>query len=62
MLKGLGINPHINQNSTLAEIEAEMDFATARAEELDWEMSKEDHDKLMALLRLARAKGSKKSW
>lgn len=62
MLKGLGLNPFINHNSTLVEIETELETALARAEQLDWEISESEERSLMALTKLAKAKGSKKSW
>lgn len=62
MLKGLGLNPFITANSLLAEIETELEQALARAEQLDWEISQIEEEQLLALTRLAKAKGSKKSW
>jgi hypothetical protein len=63
MLKGLGLNPFINQNSTLAEIEQELETALDRAENvLDWDITESEERQLLALTRLAKAKGSKKSW
>lgn len=62
MLKGLGLNPFITANSTLAEIETELEDALARAEQLDWEITDEEERSLMALTKLAKAKGSKRKW
>jgi hypothetical protein len=62
MLKGLGLNPFITRNSSLSEVEAELTFALARAEELDWEITDEEERQLMALTKLAKAKGSTKKW
>ena len=62
MLKGLGLNPFITRNSSLAEIETELEFVLARAEELDWEISSEEERQLMKLTQLAKAKGSTKKW
>lgn len=62
MLKGLGLNPFITANSTLAEIETELEFALSRAEELDWEITDREEQALISLTRLAKAKGSKRKW
>ena len=62
MLKGIAINPFINRNSTLAEIETELEICLARAEELDWEITDSEERSLMELTRLAKAKGSKRKW
>lgn len=62
MLKGLGLNPFITRNSSLSEIEAELTACLARAEELDWDITESEERSLMELTRLAKAKGSKKSW
>jgi len=62
MLKGLAINPFINENSGLREIEAELENALATAEKLDWEITEDEERKLIALTKLARAKGSKREW
>ncbi len=62
MFKGLGLNPFITRNSSLAEIEAELTACLARAEELDWEISDREEQALIALTRLAKAKGSTKKW
>jgi hypothetical protein len=62
MLKGLGLNPFITANSTLAEIETELETALARAEQLDWEITDSEERSLMALTKLAKAKGSKRKW
>jgi hypothetical protein len=62
MLKGLGLNPFITANSTLAEIETELETCLERAEALDWEISDEEERSLMALTKLAKAKGSKRKW
>ena len=62
MLKGLGLNPFITRNSSLAEIEAELTACLARAEELDWEITESEERSLMELTRLAKAKGSTKRW
>ena len=62
MLKGLGLNPFITANSTLAEIETELETALARAEQLDWEITDSEERQLLALTRLAKAKGSKRKW
>jgi hypothetical protein len=62
MLKGLGLNPFITRNSSLVEIETELETALARAEQLDWEISPEEERGLMALTQLAKAKGSTKRW
>jgi hypothetical protein len=62
MLKGIAINPFINANSTLAEIEQELEDALARAEQLDWEITDQEERELLALTRLAKAKGSKRNW
>jgi hypothetical protein len=62
MLKGLALNPFITRNSTLAEIETELETALARAEELDWEISQSEEEQLLALTRLAKAKGSTRKW
>lgn len=62
MLKGIAINPFINRNSTLAEIEEELTACLARAEELDWDIRPSEEEALIALTRLAKAKGSTKKW
>jgi hypothetical protein len=62
MLKGLGLNPFITRNSTLAEIETELEDALALAEICDWEITEQEERELLALTRLAIAKGSKKKW
>lgn len=64
MLKitGLGINPYITRNSSLADIEAELTSSLARAEALDWEITEEEERWLMSLTKLAKAKGSTKRW
>lgn len=62
MLKGLGLNPFINRNSTLAEIEQELEDALALAEICDWDITEQEERELLALTRLAIAKGSKKKW
>ncbi len=58
----LAINPFINSNSTLTQIEAELETALNRAEKLDWEITEEDERELVRLTVLARAKGSKREW
>lgn len=62
MLKGLALNPFITENSTLAEIETELETAMARLEELDWDITESEARSLMALTRLAKAKGSTRKW
>jgi hypothetical protein len=62
MLKGLGLNPFINRNSSLAEIEEELTACLARAEELDWDIKPSEEQALIALTKLAKAKGSTKRW
>lgn len=62
MLKGLGLNPFITANSTLAEIEQELEDALALAEICDWEITEEEERELLALTKLAKAKGSKRKW
>ena len=62
MLKGIAINPFINANSSLAEIETELEQCLARAEQLDWEITDSEERSLMALTKLAKAKGSKRKW
>jgi hypothetical protein len=62
MLKGLGLNPFITRNSSLAEIEAELTACLARAEELDWDITDDEERQLIALTRLAKAKGSTRKW
>jgi hypothetical protein len=62
MLKGLGINPYITRNSSLAEVEAELTALLARAEELDWDITDDEERHLVSLTRLAKAKGSTKRW
>jgi hypothetical protein len=63
MLKGLGLNPFITRNSSLAEIEKELETALDRAENvLDWDITDEEERQLMALTRLAKAKGSTRKW
>jgi hypothetical protein len=62
MLKGLGINPYITRNSSLAEIEKELEVSLARAEQLDWEITDEEEAWLLSLTRLAKAKGSTRKW
>lgn len=59
----LPMNPHINHTSTLAEIEAELEFLIEYAEtKLDWEISDYEEKQLMALTKLAKAMGSKRRW
>jgi hypothetical protein len=62
MLKGLAVNPFIDHNSTLAQIEAELEVSLNRAEALDWDITDEDERDLLRLTNLARAKGSKRDW
>lgn len=63
MLKGLAFNPYITHNSSLEEIETELASLLEYAEkELDWDISDWEEKKLMALTKLARAKGSKRKW
>ena len=62
MLKGIAINPFITRNSSLAEIETELETCLARAEELDWEISMSEEQQLIALTKLAKAKCSTKKW
>jgi hypothetical protein len=63
MLKGLGINPFITRNSSLAEIEKELEMCLDRAENvLDWELTQKEEEWLMSLTRLAKAKGSTRKW
>lgn len=63
MKKQLVINPYINQNSSLEEIETELAFLIEYAEkELDWDISDWEQKQMMALTRLAKAKGSKRKW
>jgi hypothetical protein len=62
MLKGIAINPFINRNSSLAEIETELESCLALAEKLDWDISFSEEQQLIALTRLAKAKGSTKKW
>ncbi len=62
MLKGLGLNPFITRNSSLAEIEKELETVLARAEELDWDITDDEERQLIALTRLAKAKGSTRKW
>lgn len=63
MLKGLAFNPYIDHNSTLEEIETELASLLDYAEKvLDWEISAYEEKQLMALTKLARAKGSKRKW
>lgn len=62
MLKGLGLNPFITRNSSLAEIETELETCLARAEALDWEITESEEQALIALTRLAKAKGSTRKW
>lgn len=58
----LTINPFINQKSTLAEVEAELEFLLTQAEGLDWSISRMEEQHLKMLTTLAKAKGSKKRW
>jgi len=59
----LPINPYISINSSLEEIETELAFLIDYAEtKLDWEISAYEEKQLMALTKLARAKGSKRKW
>jgi hypothetical protein len=63
MLKGLAFNPYITINSSLEEIETELADLLAYAENvLDWEISAYEEKQLMALTKLAKAKGSKRKW
>lgn len=63
MLKGLPLNPYINHNSSLEEIETELAFLLDYAEtKLDWELTDSEERELMALTKLAKAKGSKRKW
>lgn len=61
--KSLPLNPYISHTSTLAEIEAELEFLIEYAEtKLDWEISEYEEKQMMLLTKLARAKGSKRKW
>ena len=63
MKKGLVINPYVNHNSSLEEIEAELRFLIDYAEkELDWNISDWEQRQMMLLTKLAKAKGSKVKW
>jgi hypothetical protein len=63
MFKSLPINPFISHTSTLAEVEAELEFLIKYAEtEMDWEISDYEEKQLMALTKLARALGSTRKW
>lgn len=63
MKKGLAINPYINHNSSLEEIETELRSLIEYAEkELDWDISDWEQRQMMALTKLAKAKGSKVKW
>jgi hypothetical protein len=63
MLTGLGINPFITRNSSLAEIEKELEMCLDRAENvLDWQLTRKEEEWLMSLTRLAKAKGSTRKW
>lgn len=63
MLKGLAFNPYITINSSLEEIETELAYLLDYAENvLDWEISAYEEKQLMALTKLAKAKGSKRKW
>jgi hypothetical protein len=63
MKKALTFNPYINHNSSLEEIETELAWLLDYAEkELDWEISASEERQLMALTKLAKAKGSKRKW
>jgi hypothetical protein len=63
MKKGLAFNPYINHNSSLEEIETELADLLDYAEKvLDWEISDFEEKQLMALTKLAKAKGSTRKW
>jgi hypothetical protein len=62
MLKGLAINPFIDQTCDLSQIEAELEVCLNRAEALDWDITDEEERGLLRLTNLARAKGSKREW
>ena len=63
MKKSLAINPYINHNSSLEEIETELRFLIEYAEkELDWNISDWEQKQMMMLTKLAKAKGSKVKW
>ena len=63
MLKGLAFNPYITINSSLEEIETELSDLLAYADKvLDWDITEAEERKLMALTKLAKAKGSKRKW
>ena len=63
MKKGLVINPYINHNSSLEEIETELAFLIEYAEtKLDWDISDWEQKQMMLLTKLAKAKGSKVKW
>ena len=63
MKKGLVINPYINHNSSLEEIETELAFLIEYAEtKLDWDISDWEQKQMMMLTKLAKAKGSKVKW
>ena len=63
MRKSLPINPYISNTSSLEEIETELAFLIDYADkQMDWEISDYEEKRLMALTKLARAKGSKRKW
>jgi hypothetical protein len=63
MLKGLAFNPYINHNSTLEEIETELSSLLEYADKvLDWDITDYEEKQLMALTKLAKAKGSTRKW
>ena len=63
MKKALAFNPYISHKSSLAEIEEELEFLLDYAEnELDWNISHSEEQKLMSLTKLAKALGSKRKW
>ena len=63
MKKGLAFNPYINHTSSLEEIETELSDLLEYAEKvLDWNISDYEEKQLMALTKLAKAKGSKRKW
>lgn len=63
MKNSLPMNPYINHTSSLEEIETELAFLLDYAEtKLDWEISDYEEKQLMALTKLAKAKGSKRKW
>ena len=63
MFKSLVFNPHIGTRSTLAEIEAELEFLIKYAEEvLDWDITEEETRRLTLLTRLAKSMGSTRKW